>query len=209
MPFSGILLFLLTFLSFSMCEDLSFHSLSSVKPCLRMNRKYSSFLELECKDIKQQISLQRSTKEQPYSKAWPRLLWTKETIDRWWAIPLLGRIRASVYALSDGSQDACTISLHIQALFCLKLFCMAVQIFHNSQLLPISVPFIRLTLSLKNVVPGDSPIMVACKRGNLSSVWALFQAREASVNDVTPCGLTPLRVMLSAVVMTIKELIKI
>jgi hypothetical protein len=49
-------------------------------------------------------------------------------------------------------------------------------------------------MQIKNLVPDDSDIMVACERGDISTVWDLFQGGKASINDITLDNRTPLLV---------------
>jgi hypothetical protein len=66
----------------------------------------------------------------------------------------------------------------------------------RESLFSVEVSFIGTGVVLKNVVPEDSMIMVACQSGDTSLVWNLLNDRKASVNDITPDNLSPLSVSL-------------
>lgn len=57
----------------------------------------------------------------------------------------------------------------------------------------LGLSFIAGGLSVKNIVPEDSTIMTACKKGDVLSVRELFRTGQASPNDVTPQNSSPLR----------------
>lgn len=52
----------------------------------------------------------------------------------------------------------------------------------------------RGLLSVRNVVPDESKIMVACERGDVPVVQQLFESKTASPYDITRVGRTPLLV---------------
>lgn len=49
-------------------------------------------------------------------------------------------------------------------------------------------------ITVKNLVPRDSAIITACKRGDLSTVWELLETKRASVDDITEDNFPPIRV---------------
>ncbi|CAG8976003.1 hypothetical protein HYALB_00007530 [Hymenoscyphus albidus] len=57
----------------------------------------------------------------------------------------------------------------------------------------IGLQFVAGSLTVKNIVPETSPIMTACKKGEVAVVRNLFETRKASPNDITPINSTPLR----------------
>ncbi len=52
----------------------------------------------------------------------------------------------------------------------------------------------RGSLTMSNVVRDDARIMDACEQGDLQTAQSLFQSRQASPNDITSAGRTPLLV---------------
>lgn len=60
------------------------------------------------------------------------------------------------------------------------------------QPLGLSLPF--ASLSIRNIVPETSPLLEACKEGNLGKVMSLFDRHKGSPSDVTPKNVTPLKV---------------
>ncbi|CAG8960727.1 hypothetical protein HYFRA_00002263 [Hymenoscyphus fraxineus] len=57
----------------------------------------------------------------------------------------------------------------------------------------LGLQFVAGSLTVKNIVPETSPIMTACKKGEVAVVRNLFESRKASPNDITPINSTPLR----------------
>lgn len=53
---------------------------------------------------------------------------------------------------------------------------------------------LRGGLSVKTVIPDNSEIITACKRGDISTVQRLFRSRRSSPYDVTESNCGPLRV---------------
>lgn len=53
-------------------------------------------------------------------------------------------------------------------------------------------------LIIKNVIPEDSEIILACKSGNVLAVQELLIEQKANPTDVTPANFTPLKVCLSS-----------
>jgi hypothetical protein len=133
---------------------------------------------------------------QPSERA--RFLWTRNSIGSDWIVPRIGRFEGSVYSYEAGCKHAYSISLRFHALFCLKAFCVDLKLFRTS-LFSISLSATGSGLKIKNIVPESSQIMTACKRGDTSTVWSLFQAGKASVNDITPENCSPLRVSIHVV----------
>jgi hypothetical protein len=48
--------------------------------------------------------------------------------------------------------------------------------------------------TIKNLIPEDSEIIIACKSGDVLAVQELLTERKASPTDVTPANFTPLKV---------------
>jgi hypothetical protein len=71
----------------------------------------------------------------------------------------------------------------------------------------LGLSFVYGGFSLKNVVPDDSPIMAACKRGDIVLVKRLFTTGRASPSDVTPSNSSPLRVCINNLINLEKMLI--
>lgn len=59
-------------------------------------------------------------------------------------------------------------------------------------LLSLSLPF--ASLSIRNIVPETSPLLIACKEGNVGKVISLFDRHKGSPNDITLSNTTPLQV---------------
>jgi hypothetical protein len=118
-------------------------------------------------------------------------LWTRNSIGSDWILPSIARLEGSVYSFEAGCKHTYSISLRFHALFCLKAFCVDLKLFRTS-LFSMSLSAAGSGLKVKNIVPESSQIMTACKRGDTSTVWSLFQAGKASVNDITPENYSPL-----------------
>lgn len=52
----------------------------------------------------------------------------------------------------------------------------------------------RGLLCIRNIVPDESRIMVACERGDVPAVQQLLETKTASPHDTTRAGITPLLV---------------
>ena len=66
--------------------------------------------------------------------------------------------------------------------------------FKRGSLFSLALSPIGTRVVLKNLVPEDSPIMVACQIGDTSAVLNLLNEGKASVNDITPDNFSPLSV---------------
>ena len=80
-----------------------------------------------------------------------------------------------------------------QSFLGLKLLCLDLRL-RRFPLAGLGLSFGGGGLTVKNVVPEDSIIMTAAKRGDMITVRELFQTGQASPNDVTPQNSNPLRV---------------
>ena len=86
-----------------------------------------------------------------------------------------------------------SLTLHLQALFCLRVLFVNFKICQPS-LFSLGKATFNIDLKIRTLVEEDSEIMLASRRGDTEAVWALFQAGKASVRDVTPANRSPLRV---------------
>jgi hypothetical protein len=127
---------------------------------------------------------------QPLQRA--RFLWAKNSRGSDWILLRIARLEGLVFLFEAGRKHAYSISLRFHALFCLKAFCLDLKLFRTS-IFSVSLSGIDSRVKVKNIVPVSSQIMTACKRGDTSTVWSLFQAAKASVNDITPENCSPLR----------------
>jgi len=130
------------------------------------------------------------------SKNVPRFLWARNIFGSDWELPYIARVKASVCCSTDSEQQFYGISLRLQALFCLKVFCMDMRLKRGS-LFSFEPSAIGAGVVLKNVVPDNSLIMVACQSGDTSVVLNLLNEGKASVNDITPDNFSPLSVSLA------------
>jgi hypothetical protein len=64
----------------------------------------------------------------------------------------------------------------------------------RASLFSLALSAIGTGVVLKNLVPEDSPIMVACQIGDKSAVLNLLNEGKASVNNITPDNFSPLSV---------------
>ena len=80
-----------------------------------------------------------------------------------------------------------------QSFLGLRLLCLDLRL-RRFPLAGLGLSFGGGGLTMKNVVPEDSVIMTACKRGDVITVRELFRSGLASPNDVTPENSNPLRV---------------
>lgn len=74
-----------------------------------------------------------------------------------------------------------------------KLICLDFRL-RRFPLAGFGLSFVSGGFTIKNVVPEDSTIMAACKKGDVVAVRELFRTGRASPNDVTPENSSPLRV---------------
>jgi hypothetical protein len=59
---------------------------------------------------------------------------------------------------------------------------------------PSLFPLPQSGLSLHSLVAEDSPIIFACKRGDVRAVQLLFETRQARPDDITPDNMTTMKV---------------
>jgi hypothetical protein len=80
-----------------------------------------------------------------------------------------------------------------QSLFGLKVFCLDLCI-RRFPLAGLGISIVSSGIKVKNIIPEDSLIIEACKKGDVISVRELFRTGQASPDDVTPENSNPLRV---------------
>ncbi|KAL2068639.1 hypothetical protein VTL71DRAFT_14976 [Oculimacula yallundae] len=107
-------------------------------------------------------------------------------------IPLLSKFQGSFSLARKGKEDRYKVSLRLQALFCLKVLFIDMR-FRQQSLFSMGGTAFGMDIKVRNLVKEDSEVMVASKRGDIETVWALFQAGKASVRDVTSANRSPLR----------------
>jgi hypothetical protein len=127
------------------------------------------------------------------SSARARFLWARNSVGCHWILPSIAKLEGSICSVKEGYKHVYTISLRLHALLLFKALCAELKLFRTS-IFSISLSTIGCSLKVKNVVPESSQIMTACRRGDVSTVWSLFQAGTASVNDITSENYSPLLV---------------
>jgi hypothetical protein len=160
---------------------------------LHITRRYSSLLQAEFYELKDHIGTVQVRKSQTNSTNWPRFRWTKNTVGAEWNVPFVARFSGSIYSADDDLGYTYGLSLRCYALFCLKALCLDLRI-RRISLLTLKIFPVGYGIQIKNVVPDNSDIMSACRRGDTSAVWDLLHAGKARLNDITPNNFTPLRV---------------
>jgi hypothetical protein len=118
---------------------------------------------------------------------------TKNTGGAEWNLPFVAQFSWSIYPVEDDLEYTYGLSLRCYALFCLKAFCLDLRI-RRISLLTLKVFPMGYGLQIKNVVPDNSDIMSAYRRGDTSAVWDLLHAGKARLNYITLNNFTPLRV---------------
>jgi hypothetical protein len=122
-----------------------------------------------------------------------RFKWFKNTTGGDWSLPIPSWIIGSIYSLEEEQARTYRISLRGYTSFWLKAFCVDLNIRRTSMFTG-NITAIGRGLQIKNLVPESSPIITACKLGNITTVWELFQSGQASINDITPENQSLLRV---------------
>lgn len=143
--------------------------------------------------MKEALRLQTQQLNRILSKSTPRFSWAGSVFGSDWVLPHVAKLNGSICCLEDSKQQLYGISLRLHALFCLKVFTMELS-FKRGSLFSLALSTIGTGVVLKNLVPEDSPIMVACQTGDKSAVWNLLNEGKASVNDITPDNFSPLSV---------------
>lgn len=156
---------------------------------------HTHIFDAEFKALKNEVKLQNYQINMELSKRVARLPWARSIYSSDWVLPYVARLNGYVSSSEDMDHDHVlyNVSVRLQVLFCLKVFAMELRVKRVSLLSFIISP-IGQRIVLMNVVPDDSPIMIACQTGNSSAVWNLLSERKASVNDVTAKNFSPLSV---------------
>jgi hypothetical protein len=162
---------------------------------LQTYSRYASLFESEFRTVKELLNVQTHQLNILLAQDTPRFSWARSVYESNWVLPYIAQLNGSICCSEDSKQRLYNISLRLHALFCLKAFCLEMKVKRES-LFSVEVSFIGTGVVLKNVVPEDSMIMVACQSGDTSLVWNLLNDRKASVNDITPDNLSPLSVSL-------------
>lgn len=110
-----------------------------------------------------------------------------------WILPYIARLQMSVTSFENQNQTVRYFSLRFKFIHVLKALCLDIQL-RQASIFSVTFSLVGSGLMVKNIVPEDSEIMIACKAGDVSTVWGLLQSRKASVHDMTPDFLPPLRV---------------
>lgn len=101
-----------------------------------------------------------------------------------WRLPSILRIVGCFSSYRDTRQSYYRLSLRLQALFTLKMFYINVMVRQPARF---SSPLITsIILQVRHYVQENSPIIVACRSGEIPAVWDLLESQQASINDVTP-----------------------
>lgn len=119
-----------------------------------------------------------------------RFLWVKKWTSADWIPSTTTVCEGSIHSIEEDQTLMYGISIRLHALFCLKTFSIDMKICRTPMFVNFLAPSTKFRV--KNLVPESSEIMDACKRGDTSTVWSLFQAGKASVNDVTLEDRSPL-----------------
>jgi hypothetical protein len=80
-----------------------------------------------------------------------------------------------------------------QKFFGLKLFCLDICV-RRFPLAGLGLAIISSSIKVKNVVSEDSPLIAACKKGDVIMVQNLIRTGKASPDDITPENSNALRV---------------
>jgi hypothetical protein len=119
--------------------------------------------------------------------------WSRSTFGTTWIAPPFMKFAGAVSSTEESQSRVYRVSMRLQTLLCLKVFCLELKFLHPS-LFSLHISTVGSGIKLKHLVPEDSEIMLACSQGDTSRVWNLLQTRRASVNDVTENNHTPLKV---------------
>jgi len=161
---------------------------------LNVWRRYSSLLlsgleTVKCERAKQDWMSQKLDTPIPTHSWWNRITFVKD-----WIVPFVAKTHTSICSTDDAADYSYTLSVRIYALFCLKAFCLDVSL-NSNYLFAASSLGLGSRFRIKNLVPTDSPIVTACRKGDTTAVWMLFHQGKASVNDTTADNRSPLRVI--------------
>jgi hypothetical protein len=161
--------------------------------CLQIFSLYSSLFESEFKIVKDASKLQSRQLNSLLSRNAARFSWARSVFGSTWVLPYIAKANGSLCCLQGPKYLSYGISVRLQALFCLKAFCIELRL-KRASFFSVQISPTRTELALKNVVPADSKIMVACQAGDTSVVYNLLNEQKASVNDITPDNFSPLSV---------------
>ncbi|KAF8860338.1 ankyrin [Acephala macrosclerotiorum] len=158
---------------------------------LLLNNRYSNLFEGEFKAVKDTLKSQTSQLNRLLSKSVARFSWGLSVFNSELVLPYIARLNGSICCSEDSQQILYGFSLRLHALFCLKVFCMEVKL-KQASLFSWEVSRIGTGVVLKNVVPDNSTIMVACQSGDTPLVGNLLIEGQASVNDITSDNFSPI-----------------
>jgi hypothetical protein len=119
--------------------------------------------------------------------------WSYNTFGTIWTLPPFLEVSGSLLSTEEKRAHVYRISVRFRALFCLKVFCIELELQHPS-LFSLQISTIGSSMKLKNLVPETAEIILACSQGDTSRVWHLLQSKNASVNDITINNYSPLAV---------------
>ncbi|CZR69210.1 uncharacterized protein PAC_19110 [Phialocephala subalpina] len=159
---------------------------------LLLSLRYSNLLKTDLQELKGLLKASASDPT-PGTQSCYHFLWGLQTIGSGWLLPSIACLKGSISAWEIDGVSIYKASLRLHALFCLKALCLEFT-FQN---LWTSTSLLGARVALKNVVPNDSEIMLACGAGNAPAVWNMLAGGRASVNDITPDNFSPLSVSIT------------
>jgi hypothetical protein len=104
-------------------------------------------------------------------------------------------LSAAISAYGNKFQSHYCISIRttLPSLFMQRALSFELKIRRSAlQALVLSLPL--ASISVSSIVPETSPLMIACKEGDITKVMAIFNRHKGSPYDITPSNSTPLRV---------------
>jgi hypothetical protein len=147
-------------------------------------------------DFQEMRALLESGQHVSEIKSLRSFFWSRSTSGNAWIMPPIVKFAGAVSSTEEHHTSVYRVSLRFQALFCLRVFCVELRIAHPS-LFSVHISTSGSGIKLKNLIPEDSEIMIACSQGDTSRVWKLLYSRRANVNDVTNNNFTPLKVLMT------------
>ncbi|KUJ13905.1 ankyrin [Mollisia scopiformis] len=154
--------------------------------------RYSGLLKIEFMELKKEVSRARffmATMPQPLQT---RFLWARKISKALRVVSPIMKLDGSIVLFERGRESIYNVSFTFQMLFCLKAICVDFKLCRSSLLSGYLSPHCH-GLTVKNIIPEDSEIVMACKRGDQSTVWDLLHRGKASVHDITYGNDTPMR----------------
>lgn len=129
-------------------------------------------------------------------QAWNKLLGSWRSFDHPWLVWLGLQVIFTCYGNSLHTSYFFSGKIGLWELFGLRAICFNLGL-RTFPLGSLGFSILGATLSLRNVVPETSEIMIACQNGDVRAVRDLFLSRRATPYDVTPENSGVMRVSIS------------